>query len=634
MLQLLHIRNFVIVDEAHISFQEGFSVFSGETGAGKSILIDALSLALGARAEQGFIRQGAERAEITATFSLTPAVQAWLDEHDLDVEDELILRRTIGHHNRSRAFINGTPTPLNQLRALTSLLVDIHGQHAHQNLLNAQTHAQILDEQGQHQELAAQTRQAWQHWQQHRQRLKQAQTEQSRAHEQLEQLQWQIEQLESLSLADNEWAQLTQEQQRLAHAHTLLDQLSLALNLLEGDRSADGLGPSAQSSLFQAEQHVQEVLPHDDRLQNVSQSLTSAHLACTEAISDLQLTQEQQRLAHAHTLLDQLSLALNLLEGDRSADGLGPSAQSSLFQAEQHVQEVLPHDDRLQNVSQSLTSAHIACTEAISDLNSYISNIEIDPARLEEVDARMAQAFDLSRRFNCTPDELPAKYQSLCDEREQLEQNLDIEALEKKCQAAEQAFNQQAEQLSRARQQTATWLAEQVTQSMQELAMEGGRFEVQLTPCSPYAGGLEQVEFLVAGHAGSPPAPMAKVASGGELARISLALSVIASRATRVPTLIFDEVDTGIGGAVAEVVGRLLAQLGERHQVLCVTHLAQVAARAGHHFEVSKKTQDDHTISTITALDEPQRIDELARMLGGIEITPTTREHAREMLGR
>ncbi|HLS16614.1 MAG TPA: DNA repair protein RecN [Paenalcaligenes sp.] len=553
MLQLLHIRNFVIVDEAHISFQEGFSVFSGETGAGKSILIDALSLALGARAEQGFIRQGAERAEITATFSLTPAVQAWLDEHDLDVEDELILRRTIGHHNRSRAFINGTPTPLNQLRALTSLLVDIHGQHAHQNLLNAQTHAQILDEQGQHQELAAQTRQAWQHWQQHRQRLKQAQTEQSRAHEQLEQLQWQIEQLESLSLADNEWAQLTQ---------------------------------------------------------------------------------EQQRLAHAHTLLDQLSLALNLLEGDRSADGLGPSAQSSLFQAEQHVQEVLPHDDRLQNVSQSLTSAHIACTEAISDLNSYISNIEIDPARLEEVDARMAQAFDLSRRFNCTPDELPAKYQSLCDEREQLEQNLDIEALEKKCQAAEQAFNQQAEQLSRARQQTATWLAEQVTQSMQELAMEGGRFEVQLTPCSPYAGGLEQVEFLVAGHAGSPPAPMAKVASGGELARISLALSVIASRATRVPTLIFDEVDTGIGGAVAEVVGRLLAQLGERHQVLCVTHLAQVAARAGHHFEVSKKTQDDHTISTITALDEPQRIDELARMLGGIEITPTTREHAREMLGR
>src|SRR5690625_4734187 len=553
MLQLLHIRNFVIVDEAHISFQEGFSVFSGETGAGKSILIDALSLALGARAEQGFIRQGAERAEITATFSLTPAVQAWLDEHDLDVEDELILRRTIGHLNRSRAFINGTPTPLNQLRALTSLLVDIHGQHAHQNLLNAQTHAQILDEQGQHQELAAQTRQAWQHWQQHRQRLKQAQTEQSRAHEQLEQLQWQIEQLESLSLADNEWAQLTQ---------------------------------------------------------------------------------EQQRLAHAHTLLDQLSLALNLLEGDRSADGLGPSAQSSLFQAEQHVQEVLPHDDRLQNVSQSLTSAHIACTEAISDLNSYISNIEIDPARLEEVDARMAQAFDLSRRFNCTPDELPAKYQSLCDEREQLEQNLDIEALEKKCQAAEQAFNQQAEQLSRARQQTATWLAEQVTQSMQELAMEGGRFEVQLTPCSPYAGGLEQVEFLVAGHAGSPPAPMAKVASGGELARISLALSVIASRATRVPTLIFDEVDTGIGGAVAEVVGRLLAQLGERHQVLCVTHLAQVAARAGHHFEVSKKTQDDHTISTITALDEPQRIDELARMLGGIEITPTTREHAREMLGR
>ncbi|HLR82839.1 MAG TPA: DNA repair protein RecN [Paenalcaligenes sp.] len=553
MLQLLHIRNFVIVDEAHISFQEGFSVFSGETGAGKSILIDALSLALGARAEQGFIRQGAERAEITATFSLSPSVQAWLNEHDLDVDDELILRRTIGHNNRSRAFINGTPTPLNQLRELTGLLVDIHGQHAHQNLLNTQTHAQLLDEQGQHQDVAARTRDAWRQWQRHLRSLEQAQSEQDRAREQLEQLQWQIEQLETLDLAENEWDQLIQEQQRLAHAHTLLDRLSLALHLLEGDSSS----------------------------------------------------------------------------GDTTH-----SAQNALFQAEQHVQEVLPHDERLQNVSQSLTSAHIACTEAISDLNSYISNIEIDPARLEDVDARMAQAFDLSRRFHCEPNELPAKYQSLCEERDQLEQSLDIETLEKQCQAAEQAFMQQAEQLSAARQETATWLSEQVTQSMQELAMQGGRFEVRLTPCPAQASGLEQVEFLVAGHAGSHPAPLARVASGGELARISLALSVIASRATRVPTLIFDEVDTGIGGAVAEVVGRLLAQLGKRHQVLCVTHLAQVAARAGHHFQVSKTTQNEHTTSAITALDESQRIDELARMLGGIKITPTTREHAREMLGQ
>src|SRR5690625_4233344 len=554
MLQLLHIRNIVIVDEAHISFQERFSVFSVETGAGKSILIDALSLALGARAEQGFIRQGAERAEITATFSLSPSVQAWLNEHDLDVDDELILRRTIGHNNRSRAFINGTPTPLNQLRELTGLLVDIHGQHAHQNLLNTQTHAQLLDEQGQHQDVAARTRDAWRQWQRHLRSLEQAQSEQDRAREQLEQLQWQIEQLEELDLAENEWEQLTQEQQRLAHAHTLLDRLSLALNLLEGDTSGAG--------------------------------------------------------------------------------GAVASAQNALYQADQYVQEALTRDARLQNISQSLTSAHIACTEAISDLNSYISNIEIDPARLEEVDARMAQAFELARRFHCAPEELPTQYQALCQERDQLEQSLDIEALEKQCQEAKQAFLDQAEQLSAARKKTAAWLSQQVTESMQQLAMEGGQFEVRLTPCSAYAGGLEQVEFLVAGHAGSPPAPLAKVASGGELARISLALSVIASRATRVPTLIFDEVDTGIGGAVAEVVGRLLAQLGERHQVLCVTHLAQVAARAGHHFEVSKKTQDDHTISTITALDEPQRIDELARMLGGIEITPTTREHAREMLGR
>ncbi len=551
MLQLLHIRNFVIVDEAHISFQQGFSVFSGETGAGKSILIDALSLALGARAEQGVIRQGAERAEITATFSLTPTVQDWLHTHELEADEELILRRVIGHNNRSRAYINGTPTSLNQLRELSTLLVDIHGQHAHQNLLNTHSHAHILDEQGQHQELAQQTRHAWQQWQHHQQRLNTAQHEQQQAKEQLEQLQWQIDQLEALDLAENEWEELTEEQQRLAHAHTLLDRLSLALALLEGE------GHTAHT--------------------------TSAH--------------------HA------------------------------LFQAEQYVQEALEHDKRLHNICQSLTSAHIACTEAISDLNSYLSNIDIDPARLQEVDARMTQAFELARRFHCAPEELPAKYQDLCAQRDQLTQHLDLETLKEQCQAAEQNFLHHAQQLSQARRTTAAWLSKQVTQSMQQLAMEGGQFEVRLTPCPAHAGGLEQVEFLVAGHAGSPPAPLAKVASGGELARISLALSVIASHATRVPTLIFDEVDTGIGGAVAEVVGRLLAQLGTRHQVLCVTHLAQVAARATHHFQVSKKTHKEHTLSTITALTEQQRIDEVARMLGGIEITPTTREHAREMLG-
>lgn len=552
MLQLLHIRDFVIVDEAHISFDAGFSVLSGETGAGKSILVDALSLALGARAEQGFIREGAQRTEISATFAPTPAVQQWLDTHDFNNEDELILRRTIDRNNRSRAYINGTPTPLTQLRSLTALLVDIHGQHAHQSLLDPRTHAALLDEQGQQQHLAKKTAHAWQHWQGLLRKLQQAQTEQAQTQEQLEHLNWQLEQLDKLALAENEWQQLTEEHQRLAHAHTLLDELSEALRLLEGE------GAMSDDSSY---------------------------------------------------------------------------AQSLLHQANQHVQAGLAHDAQLENIVQSLTSAHIACTEAISDLNSYLSSIEVDPARLQDIDARMAQAFTLARRFHCEPNELPAKQQALLDEQAQLQARTDIKQLEKQCQAAEQDFMKQAQQLSQARQKTASWLGQAVTELMQELAMQGGVFEVQLRPCPAYAGGLEQVEFLVAGHPGVQPAALAKVASGGELARISLALSVIASKATRVPTLIFDEVDAGIGGAVAEVVGRLLAELGKRHQVLCVTHLAQVAARAAHHFEVSKALSAGATVSTIKTLDAAQRIDEIARMLGGIQITQTTKEHAREMLG-
>lgn len=549
MLQLLHIRDFVIVDEAHIEFNDGFSVFSGETGAGKSILIDALSLALGARAEQGFIRQGATRAEINAVFHAPATAQAWLQEQGIEQEESIILRRVIDHNNRSRAFINGTPSPLNQVRDLAALLVDIHGQHAHQSLLNHHTHAHILDAQGQHQTLARSTRQAWQNWQKLRRALDEAQAQQEQAHEQLEQLSWQIEQLETLNLAPNEWTQLTQEHERLAHAHTILEELAEAKSLLDDEQS-------------------------------------------------------------------------------------GQSTRRLLHQAHQHVQTVLRHDERLLNIVQNLASAQIACDEAISELNSYLSAIEIDPMRLSELDQRMAQAFELARRFHCDPEALTDKYQELLELQAQLHERLDLDKLLKQCHAAQQEFEQLAQKLTAARQKIAKKLGQQVTQTMQELAMEGGQFAVQLTPCAPHAGGHEQVEFLVAGHAGARPAPLAKVASGGELARISLALVVIAHAAEQVPTLIFDEVDTGIGGAVAEIVGRLLAQLGKRHQVLCVTHLAQVAANAQHHYQVSKKQVGKQTLSAIQALDPKQRVDELARMLGGIEITTTTRQHAQELLER
>lgn len=546
MLELLHIRNFVIVDEAQIHFDSGFSVFSGETGAGKSILIDALSLALGARAEQGFVREGTQRTEITAIFAPSEPALEWLHAHDMVADDELILRRTIDANNRSRAFINGTPTPLNQLRTLSSLLVDIHGQHAHQSLLSASTHAALLDEQGQHQALAQATRTAWRDWQTHRQRLTEAKERQSQIHTQCEHIQWQIGQLDELALGEEEWEQITTEHQRLAHAQTLIDELSQALALLEHESSA---------------------------------------------------------------------------------------ASNLIHQANQHVEKALTHDQRLSNVAQNLTTAHIACNEAISELNSYLSAVEMDPARLERVEQRMSQTFELARRFDCLPEELPTLHTSLQAQYEQLQDSLDIEKLSQQCAVAEKNFYLHAKQLSKARQTAATHLSEQVSAAMQELAMEGGSFEVKLTECPPYAGGCEQVEFLVAAHPGTRPAPLAKVASGGELARISLALSVIASRATRVPTLIFDEVDTGIGGAVAEVVGRLLAELGQRHQVLCVTHLAQVAACAAHHYQVSKQTHDGHTLSTIQHLPTNERINELARMIGGLRITNTTKQHAREMLG-
>lgn len=553
MLQLLHIKNFVIVDEANIYFDKGFSVFSGETGAGKSILIDALSLALGARAEQGFIKQGANRTEISAVFLANDTTKLWLKEHGFSIDDDqLILRRIIGRNNRSRAFINGSPTTLTQLRGLSALLVDIHGQHAHQSLLNSRTHVRLLDEQAQLLELSEETKNAWNMWQKSNKIFKAAQQETAQAKETLAKINKQIEQLEDLNLAKDEWEQLTQEHQRLAHAHTLVEELSLANQLL----APDNFG------------------------------------------------------------------------GNNTNQG----AQNLLHQANQHVEKALSFDKQLKNVAQSLASAHIACSEAISELNSYLSSIDVDPARLEKIDQRMSKAFELARDFRCEPNELPQKLQKLLEQQVQLQDSLDLEKLKKECQKAQQNFHEKAKKLSYARQQAGAKLSKDITAVMQTLAMEGGRFEVQLKPCAPHAGGYEQVTFLVAGHSGVTPAPLAKVASGGELARISLALSVIASKATRVPTLIFDEVDAGIGGAVAEVVGQLLAQLGKRHQVLCVTHLAQVAACASHHYQVSKSTTGQQTVSRIQPLNKTQRVEELARMIAGIHITETTLKHAHELL--
>lgn len=547
MLRSLHLRNFVIVAQNHIEFDSGFTVFSGETGAGKSILIDALSLALGGRGDANVVRQQADRAEITATFELTPASTDWLQEHDFNLDDELILRRIIDRQGRSRAYINGAPCTVTQLKELGSLLIDIHGQHAHQSLLNSQSHYVILDTQGQHLALSQQVSTAWQQWQQTKNQYEQAQHSAQANAQELELLDWQIQQLNDLGLQAGDWEELSQEHQRLAHAQSLLDNASHSLQALESDEGG----------------------------------------------------------------------AINALN----------SALHSL-------QAVLKHDSLLQEVYQTVESAQIACAESISDLNSYLTKVELDPERLAHIDQLMSNAFDLARKHKCEPEALPELLSQLEQRQQQLQQFVDSAALLEQRNLSEQHYQLLANQLTQARQQVSEHLSLEVTEAMQQLSMQGGQFVVKLSPTAASAHGNEKVEFLVAGHAGVSPSPLAKVASGGELARISLALSVMASQAARVPTLIFDEVDSGIGGAIAEVVGRLLNKLGQRHQVLCVTHLPQVAACGDHHFLVSKTSENELTVSNIQQLNHDERIEEVSRMLGGIEITQTTRKHAEEMLSR
>ncbi|MCI2810494.1 DNA repair protein RecN [Eoetvoesiella caeni] len=545
MLRTLHIRDFVIVDMAEISFDAGFTVFSGETGAGKSILIDALSLALGARGDAGAIRDGAARTDISAVFDAPPSLAGWLNEQAIDADDALVLRRVIDAQGRSKAFINGLPVTLGQLRELGEHLVDIHGQHAHQSLLKTSSQRDLLDAQGGNTSLARQVQQAWHHWQQADKALAQAQRNEAALKEEREQLERQALELDRLGLHEGEWDALNNDHSRLAHAQSLLDGAAQALAALDNDESS----------------------------------------------------------------------ALHYLNA--AAHQLAP---------------LVRHDARLSSICQAIESARIGASEAASDLNSYLDKLDLDPERLAQAEQRLSALFDTARKFRVEPSELIPLQQTL---QQRLAENgaaADLDALQKEAEQAQAQYQKLAGQLGAARKKTARKLSGQVTEAMQTLAMQGGSFQVELSACPPSAQGGEAVEFLVAGHAGTRPRPLAKVASGGELARLSLALSVIASQAARVPTLIFDEVDSGVGGAVAEVVGRLLKELGQRHQVLCVTHLPQVAACGAHHYEVKKSMSKGTTLSHIEALDEQGRIDEVARMLGGLTITETTRQHAKEML--
>jgi DNA repair protein RecN (Recombination protein N) len=548
MLLRLIIRDFVIVDRLELEFDAGFGALTGETGAGKSILVDALSLALGERADAAVVRSGAERAEISAEFDVVPGspLEAWLRAGDFDL-DACLLRRVIDAAGRSRAYINGAAATLGQLREVADFLADIHGQNAHHSLLRGDAQRNLLDAHAGAQALAKEVSVAWAAWRVAREARAAAEKDVEATQRERELLDWQVKELDALAFDAAAWQETEQEQRRLGNANALLEAVGQALAALE-EGDAGGL----------------------------------------------------PALRHAGTRLS----------------------------------EMVACDPALDEAAQLYDSALIQFEESALALRRYQDRLELDPERLVELDARIDAVTQMARKHRVSVEELPDLLQGLQARLAELVLRADPEALAERERVTEAAYRDKAKKLSAQRAKAAKLLSAAVTAGMQELAMAGGRFEIALEPIAEgSSGGSESVEFQVSANAGQPLRPLAKVASGGELSRIGLALQVIASQANAAGTLIFDEVDVGIGGRVAEIVGRMLRELGKSRQVLCVTHLPQVAAQADWQWSIAKKTRDGQTTSAVMVLDAQERIGEIARMLGGEKITETTRRHAAEMLG-
>jgi DNA repair protein RecN (Recombination protein N) len=544
MLKRLALRDFVIVTELEVEFAAGFSVLTGETGAGKSILIDALQLALGSRGDALVVREGAARAEIAAEFDTPTALAPWLDDAGFDASDALLLRRTIDAQGKSRAWINGSPATVTQLREAADALVDIHGQHAWQSLTRPTAVRALLDAESgiDLAPLAA----LWAQWKVAIAALERARTQSAEIERERERLAWQVGEIDRLAPRDGEWDELNTEHQRLAHAKDLID--------------------AARGAL--------------------------------DATSD----------------------------ADRNAAALALQAADALAAAERI-------DARLAPIAEVLQGAHAQLNDAAHSLSQYLQHTDVDPERLAELDARLAAWIGLARRFRRPPEELAEQLALWKRELDALDAATDSAALERAAADAERGWRNEARRVSAARKKAAPLLADAVTQAMQQLGMAGGRFEVALIAHDePQSFGLESVELRVAGHAGSTPRALAKVASGGELSRLALAIAVTTARSSDgAATLIFDEIDAGIGGAVADTVGRLMKQLGRERQVLAVTHLAQVAACGDHHFVVSKSASGAHASSTVQPAAGEARVAEIARMLGG-ERLATSVAHAQELL--
>lgn len=551
MLTYLAINNLAIVEQLELDLPAGMTVITGETGAGKSIMLDALGLALGDRADADSVRHGTPKAEIHAHFDITklPQGQRWLKENELDSEDssECILRRVIHANGRSKAWINGQPSSVQQLKQLGSYLIDIHGQHEHQSLLRKDTHLILLDEFAHLEKSVQKQSQIFRDWQKCRRQLEQLKNQDSEQQARLELLRYQVEELEQLALEDQELQALEEEQQKLANAETLIAEGQATLDLCDGDDS---------------------------------------------------------------------------------------SARQVLNYACQRLSQIPTQDARLNEINQLLNEALIQVEEASRELNYFVASCELDPERLQFVEERLSTIYQLARKHHILPEELYQHSIQLREELDRIEsgpQNIDQVA--EQLEQLTQKFREQAAKISQKRRSAADKLNRQINKQLALLGMGNARFETRVQPTEQFQStGLDDVEFMISTNPGQPAKSMIKIASGGELSRISLAIQVVTAQTSTIPTLVFDEVDVGISGGTAEIVGKLLHDLAQSGQILSITHLPQVAAQGDQHLHIRKFSTKNNTKSEMHWLDEDRRVTELARMLGGVDLTEQTLAHAREML--